>query len=74
MGKERVIKTLLKEVYVRLSIRRGMSRKRVNKLMRDLDYFEGVLRPEVVDRVEGQAMRYLEMEDPGSLGKDFRDR
>jgi len=65
MSRERVIKQNLKQVYIKLSIRRGLSEKKLNRLNSECWHLESTLKPSVIDNVANQAVNYLEMEEPG---------
>lgn len=64
MGKDRVVKKLLLEVYKKLSIRRGIPQKKLGRLQNEAQLLESQLKPLVVDKVAGQTLSYLEKEEP----------
>ncbi len=65
MGKDRTVRHLLLEVYKKLTIKRGFSRKKLDKLQTEAELLEGQLKPHVVDKIAGQTLIYIKREEPG---------
>lgn len=65
MSRERTIKAKLLEAYKKLTIKRGFSQKKLNRIQHEAQLFESQLKPTVIDNIAGKALSYIKKEEPG---------